>query len=727
MRRAAPGRFAVVAGLAVAAGVGILWPLPAGLLAPVSSTVIVDRNGDRIAERAGSAALPSRATDLAGFGPDLVAATLAAEDHRFRLHPGIDPIGVARAAAANLHAGRIVQGGSTITQQLARTLVARGPGWRGKAAEAWLAVRLDARLSKDEVLREYLSRIFYGNGAVGADAAARLYFARAPAALSLAQAATLAAIPRRPADLDPLRFPLRVRAARDRVLDRVARAGLADPARVAEAKAEPLVLSPDPTEGEAPHFVRRVFRPVPRIDSTLDLGLQREVKALVEAELSELEHRRVRHAAVLVVDNASREVLAYVGSGDWGAADGQVDGARAPRSPGSALKPFLYALAIEKGATLADVVSDTPGTWTTTHGNYHPENYAGSFGGPVTLREALATSLNVPAIRLAEQVGVADFHRRLVDLGLDTLGDRPDHYGLALALGDGEVALDALTAAYAALATGGRWRPLRFTRDAPRPAPRQIIRPTAAFLVADALDDPDARTAAFGHDSVLEPPYPMGAKTGTSTGWRDNWAFGFTPRITVGAWVGNFDGSPMVEVSGITGAGPLMRRVMDAAMEGRPRAAFTAPPGLTRRDVCALSGMTAGDHCAGRRGEWLDGARPRCDWHSGEGTSVPGEYAAWAADRGHAVRPGTAVRVAYPAGGTAFWLDPARSAEDQAIPVRASASGSRATWSVDGVPFTSSGPPFSARWVPVPGDHRLTVNVDGVESPAVRIWVGGGS
>jgi penicillin-binding protein 1C len=709
---------------------GLLRPLPSALMEPALGTQVLDRDGIPLAYRAAPDRAPGQPLSLDELGADLVAATLAAEDHRFRWHPGVDPVGVTRALVHNARAGRVVEGGSTITQQLARNLVPRGPGLLGKAGEALLALRLELWLDKDTILAEYLSRVYYGNAALGADAAARLYFDRPPRALSLAQAATLAAIPRRPADLDPLRFPLRVQDARDAVLRRVQRRGLADASRVAEALAEPLVLSPPASPGEAPHLVRRVFAPVAQIRTTIDLALQHAAEAAVADVLTALAPHRAHQAAVVVVHNPTREVIAYVGSGVWGSSDGQVDGVRAPRSPGSALKPFLYGLALEEGATLADLVEDTPGTWSTTHGSWRPENYDHGSAGPVTLREALARSLNVPAVRLAERVGVADLHRRLVALGFTTLGDRPDHYGLSLALGSGEIRLDELAAAYATLASQGRWRPLRFTRDAPRPAPIRVMSPAAAFLIADALDDPDARAPAFGRASTLEPSFPMAAKTGTSTGWRDNWAVGVTPAVTVAVWVGNFDGSPMVDISGVTGAGPILARVMAAAMEGRPDESFATPPGLARRAVCPLSGLLRGASCPDTRDEWLPAKaeRPTCDWHTPAGTAVPSSLAAWAGQNGVPVRAdGGAVAVVAPANGTTWWLDPDRASADQAIPLIARApAGTTAIWAVDGAPVATTAPPFTARWVPTPGDHRVTVTVDGVSSAPATVWVGGG-
>lgn len=705
------------AALAALVGLGFLcWPVDPGLLEDPAATRVLDRNGRELAVRA-----PEEGQG-ADFGALLPAMTLAAEDHRFRWHPGIDPVGVARAAWHDLQAGEIVEGGSSIDQQLARNLQPRAPGLLGKLGEAGLALRLRWQLGTNEVLHRYLSRVFYGNGAIGADAAARLYFDRPPATLSLAQAAALAAIPQRPSALDPMIAPERVQAARDRVLDRALRYGFASQEDVDAARAEPLRLSLHGRDTLAPHFVRRVTTGAAVVQTTLDLGLQEEAEAAVRDALDDLAGHGARHAAVIVVENRTREVRAYVGSGEWGAADGQVDGVMAARSPGSALKPFVYELALERGMTLADVVADVPGAWKTTHGSWRPTNYGEQSMGPVTLREALANSLNVPAVRIAERVGAADIHHRLRQLGATTLTERPDHYGLGLTLGDAEMRLDELAAAYAALASGGRWRPLRFRDTDPKAIPQQVMDPQAAWLILDALDDPDARAAAFGHDSVLEADYPMAAKTGTSTGYRDNWAFGVTPSFTVGVWVGNFDATGMVEVSGIAGAGPILRHVMDAAMRGAPRADFDRPDGLVQREVCPLSGGLRGATCPATRAEWFrrsDDPAP-CSWHGADGVTLPAEYAGW--DRGGHTT-GDRVAIAYPSDGAVFWLDPDRDPDDQAIPLRPVAASGDGRWLVDGREIART---RVARWVPNPGDHTVAYEIGGVRSSPITVRVATG-
>ncbi|MBN1335768.1 MAG: penicillin-binding protein 1C [Deltaproteobacteria bacterium] len=756
--------------------IGLALPLLAGLgwlawppsLPPTPEPVrILDRHGTVVAERpeAGADRLGGR---LGTLPPALASATIASEDRRFLLHPGVDPVAVGRALAANLRAGRIVQGGSTITQQLARTLWHRPPGLPGKALEAARAVRLEIHLSKAEILKEYLDRTWYGSHAWGVTAASRTCFDRPSEALSPAEAALLAALPRRPAD--PWGDPEGARDARDRVLCRLEALGWMDPVSASLARAQPLGLRRSMPWYHAPHFVRRLPAVPGTVHTTLDLGLQREAARIVAASVEALRPRGVTQAAVLAADVRSGEVLAYVGSADWSGPEGQVDGVMAPRSPGSALKPFLYALALERGPsqdgiTLASILPDLPGTWATPHGAWSPRNYDGSFRGPATARYALAQSLNLPAVRLLERVGVASFHRRLLDLGFTTLPERPDHYGLGLALGDGEVRLDELVAAWVALAGGGHVRALAFTRDAPRPEARRVGTPAASWLVLDALDDPWARAPAFGAASPLEPDFPLAAKTGTSVGFRDNWAVGATPEIVVGVWAGNFDGSPMGDVSGVTGAGPILEAVLEAAVQDRT-ARWPIPEGVVEAPVCSLSGLKPGSACPGSRLErFLAGTEPKetCDWHRRVPVDAggalargcpgarerlvvawPATYAAWAAetgqprwpeadrscvppepddDRAPAARPG----IASPPDGAVYWIDPRDPVEVQAVPLRAGvpAGAREAVWTVDGVEVARAGPPFAARWLPSPGAHVVGLVLDGRPVDAVRVTVGG--
>ncbi|MCK6522243.1 penicillin-binding protein 1C [Myxococcota bacterium] len=752
-------------GLALCVGLGLglagAWlGTPPELPPVVESARVLDRHGALLSERPP----PERARGDALAAPpeNLALAIIAAEDRRFMSHHGVDLRAIGRAAWANLSAGAVVQGGSTLTQQLVRTLWSRPPGLVGKLWEAAWALRLELHLTKAELLSEYLNRVYLGGVAYGVDAAARALYDKRPEALSVAEAALIAALPRRPGALDPFRDRAEAKAARDRVLTTMLALGHIDAEEHAAALEQPLGLRREPPMGGIWHLVRRLDPAPGELRVTLDARLQRDVEALTRGVVAGLRDQAVSQAAAIVVDRASGEVLAYVGSVGFDSPGGQVDGVMARRSPGSALKPFIYQLGLERrDITLASPLLDLPQTWTTTHGAWTPTNYDERHHGPVLAREALARSLNIPAVRVLEAVGVATLHHRLRALGLTTLDERPDHYGLGLALGDAEVRLDELTAAYLALASGGRARPLVYRVDDPRPVGAQVGDARAAALILDALDDDSARAGAFGLGSALEPAFEMAAKTGTSVGWRDNWAFGITGELVIGVWVGNFDGSPMREVSGITGAAPLLRAIAERAQRGE-RDQLPKVRGLVAREICPLSGALVGPSCPGARLErFLPGTAPEepCAWHVhvpldsagalAEGcpdatpTLVvrwPSEAQAWAAEAGlprwptedrSCVRPdapmkGSAPAIVYPTDSLSFFLESDRPAEHQAIPLRAAApsTAKEAVWRVDGAPLVSVGPPFSARWPLAPGAHTLSLSVDGVEAPPVTVYVG---
>jgi penicillin-binding protein 1C len=816
-----------VAALVVTLGVAVaLTPLPPELREPAAagSILVDDRDGHALREVRADDGVRARWIPLAEVQPVTVHAILAAEDGRFYEHPGVDPLALVRAAAIDLWRRRIVSGGSTLTMQLARVLRPRPRTLRGKIGEALLALRIEVSLGKDAILEQYLNRATFGPNLRGIAAAGAAYLDKAPRSFSVAESALLAGLPRGPSLYAVTRHPERARARRDRVIDRMASHGWIDADAAARARSEPIVVQARRPAFGAPHFVSGlvaggVARLQPdlagalvnarpgRIVSTLDADLQRAAEAQVAATVDRLRGQSVSAASALVVDNATGDVLAYVGSPDVFdvASGGANDGVRAERQAGSTLKPFLYELAMEDlsfdpATLLPDVELHVP---VPGGSDYTPRDYDGRFRGPVRLREALGNSLNVPAVWTVQQVGVASLLERLRALGFASLTEDADYYGPALALGDGEVTLFELVRAYAVLARGGLDRPLRVASriegpgtDGPRaarsfdPAPARRVMPRAlADLVADVLADHGARAGSFGEDSVLDFAYDVAAKTGTSKGYRDNWAVGFTRAVTVGAWVGNFDGRPMTNVSGITGAGPLFHALMDAAMQGRPRealaltAAHEAAPaeGLAHVEVCALSGERAGPDCPHRVLEWrrtgdADGA-PSCTMHERvavdrrdglrAGPGCPGafvsdavferyppELAAWAAAVGRPVAPrdwspecpgpssatadeqagGAAEdaalpRIAYPLPGARFALDPERPRDSQRLDVHivAPARAREATLLVDGRAVARVPPPFEASWRLEAGPHDLVAEVQGARSPAVRVTVRDGS
>lgn len=701
---AAAAAATVLAGLAL-----VLWALP-GPAPPAG----YGRAGDVAVLAAGGeplALVPGRASRCGpwlGPGmvpPTLAAAALAAEDKRFYHHPGVDLIAIGRAARDNLMAGRVVSGGSTITMQLARLL---DPGPRTparKLREALRALWLEARLPKRRILRLYLNLAPFGGPIVGAGAAARLLLGKDVSRLAPHEAALLMALPQDPSRLLRAQNRARLRARRDRVLRAMAEAGHLSPAGLERALAAPVaLLAPPPEPAAAPHLVRYLRRRAGTgrqgvIRTLIDADLQRRLNGMVAAHVKGFAGAGMRQAAVLVLRNRDLAVRAWVGSADWRAPDGQVDGVLARRQPGSALKPFLYALALERGRTLADVISDEPMPLAVDGGTHRPVDYDGESRGPVRLRVALASSLNLPALRLCASLGPPAVLARLRALGM-RLPRPAEHYGVGLALGDGEVSLLELTRAYAILARGGLAGPVRLMAGGGPAAAGRVMNARAAALVTSALADDAARAPGFGRHSVLELPFPAAVKTGTSQQHRDLWCLGFTSEYTVGVWAGDFSGRPLKALSGGSAAAPLWRQVMLHLHRNAPGRLPPLPAGLVRRRVCALSGAAAGPACPAVLDELFDRdnpPRPRCPLHA------------------PAPEPALRLTLLSPGPGGVYAMDPDLPRALQVLTLRARAAGRvrGARWRLDGAELNAGPNPLCARAPLTPGRHRVELTAWG--------------
>nr|WP_238147290.1 penicillin-binding protein 1C [Rhizorhabdus dicambivorans] len=495
---------------------------------------------------------------LGETAPALAKAVIAAEDRRFREHGGVDWLAVAGSIRDRL-SGRRARGASTITMQLAAFLspdLAR-PGSRNywqKARQMRGAMAIEHRWSKDEILEAYLNLAGFRGEAQGIMAASEQMFGKPPARLSRDEALLIAALLP-----DPQAPPERV-ARRACAMRRGDCPAIKAIAATALGSARRLRIDPE----LAPHLAQRLIdKPGMRVTTTLDAPIQRIAITALSRQLIGLGDQRARDGAVIVLDNATGDTLAYVGGVGGGSTAAAVDGANAPRQAGSTLKPFLYAAAIERGyLTAASILDDSPVQLDTASGLYIPQNYDRSFRGPVSARSALAASLNVPAVRTLLLVGVNAFRDRLWDLGYAGLTEDGDYYGFSLALGSAEVTLAEQANAYRALANGGRWSAARLRpSDAQQPL-RPVISPAGAWITADILSDPGARAGTFGLDSALRLPFWAAVKTGTSKAMRDNWCVGFSSRFTVAVWIGNLEGDSMRAVSGTSGAAPVWREIM---------------------------------------------------------------------------------------------------------------------------------------------------------------------
>ncbi|GAB4458739.1 MAG: hypothetical protein Kow00120_27180 [Anaerolineae bacterium] len=687
----------------------------------------------------------------------------------------------------------MLAGGSTITQQVARNLLL-DPEQRAertltrKLRESILAIRLAQSHSKDDILRLYLNQTYYGSMAYGVEAAARAYFGRGVAELDLAQCALLAGLPQAPALYDPLTDPDAARARQRVVLDLMVKHGHITQAEADRAAAEPLQFAAAPFPIEAPHFVAAVWEQLLRefpealyaggldVTTTLDLDWQRAAEDIARRHLARLNTPRpdepahnAHNAALVALDPHTGQVLAMLGSPDYFNAriSGAMNGALTPRQPGSALKPFTYAAAFDPARpdpwSPATVLWDIRTAFVTKKlERFVPANFSLDEHGPVRVRTALASSYNIPAVIALEHIGLDALATLLHDLGITTLTD-PDRFDLAVTLGGGEVRLLELTAAYAALANGGRRVApalLLEVRDhatgdvlyewALREGP-QVIDPRVAWLITDILADNQARAPSFGAHSPLNIGRPAAAKTGTTTDYRDNWTVGYTPNLVAGVWVGNADNTAMVDVTGVSGAGPIWHDFMRLALRGQPALAFARPEGLTQAEVCALSGLLPTDDCALRVVDWfIEGTVPTAydnlyrrftidvetgqlanastpparraervylvlppearDWARRAGIAEPPSDAPPAASAGTAT--GAALRLTAPDPYAIFRLSPRTPAETQRIRLAAIAppEAARLTFLLDGAPLvTLDGPPWEMWWALTPGAHELTV------------------
>jgi len=617
------------------------------------SVKFFDRDGKLIQEVLSENSSRSIHIDLEQVSPYFLKAIIASEDKDFYRHNGIDYMAILRATWQNLKEKKVVSGASTITLQLARMM---RPGRRTllkKIKEAYFAYRLEAGLSKDEILESYINRIPMGGNIYGIEGASKAYFGISSSDLTLAQASFLASIPNSPTRLNPYNNPEEIKKRQKYVLEKMEEQNLIEKERIDRILKEDISLKPQTASFLAPHFVFSLMETLPadvqKVKVTIDRDLQKMVLEQTNRIVKALKQFNVTNAAVILLDNSTGEVLAYTGSADFFNTEneGENDGVRALRQPGSTLKPFLYLLAFEEGLNPSTIVSDIPTYYKMPTGIYSPKNYSEDFYGPVRLREALANSLNVPAVRILAKTGVDKFLSRLKDYEFNSLDRNADYYGVGLVLGGGEVTLFELARAYMCLARSGSFIPVKEIieidgkKTENKEGEKTISTPPLNYLITDILSDRFARTPEFGFNSVLNFPFPCAAKTGTSFRFCDNWTIGFTRDYTLAVWVGNFDHTPMQRVSGVSGAGPLFANIMLLLYSDRDYPARDPlPEELTRVPICPLSGKRPNRYCPSSLEEIIPKEhlisyyKDSCTMHTkikGQvHTVLPGRYKEWA-------------------------------------------------------------------------------------------------
>ncbi|MBI5932473.1 MAG: penicillin-binding protein 1C [Chloroflexi bacterium] len=778
--------------------------LSARLLQP--SLRITDRNGVLLYEVLPTEGGRHAPLAFASIPQCMKDATIAVEDRNFYTNPGVDVEGIIRALWINLQGGETLAGGSTITQQVARNLLlteelgTRSP--RRKAREIVLAWQMTRQLSKDDILALYLNQTYYGGMAYGVEASSQTFFGKSAAELTLPECALIAGLPQSPGVYNPFTNSDAALERQRVVLGLMEKDGYITASERALAEETILHYTETPYPIRAPHFVWMVksqldtmftegeLNPAQSliVRTTLDLNIQQIAEEAITRQIKEIRERapeqNVNNAALVALDPQTGEILAMVGSADYfdETIQGSINMTISRRQPGSAFKPFLYAQTLNPDNpnpwTAATPMLDVTTTFPTHEGeSYTPKNYDGLEHGLVPVRQALASSLNIPAVLALDHAGIANTIHFAEQLGITTLGD-PNEYDLSLALGGGQMSLLELTGAYAVLANQG----VKTDRSAildihnadgtllyqpDSPASLQILDARLVWLLSDILTDDDARALGFGHNSTLQIDRPAAVKTGTTTNFHDNWTIGYTPYLVVGVWVGNSDYKAMKEVTGLTGAAPIWHEVIRKALEGKPKREFARPEGLIQVEVCALSGLLPTEFCDHTRTEWFiagteptlsdtifqqvtvdaltgslaDASTPADRIQTRIVLDLPISAHRWARSQGlplladipHSSEASAQPQIALisPRPNSTYRVDPAFDASAQKLLIEAvvGAGISQVTIWVDGVPLaTLNESPFQAWWQLTAGEHRVwatgvTVNGEIITSEAIVVTV----
>ncbi|HLO30972.1 MAG TPA: penicillin-binding protein 1C [Anaerolineales bacterium] len=792
---ATPIRFIFI-GLVIFLGfiLDIFWDLPSIASLPekymTPSVRITDRSGHLLYEILPEVGGRNTVLSITNIPQCLKDATIAVEDKNFYTNPGIDLTGIIRALWINLRGGETIAGGSTITQQVARNLLLSQDEraertLRRKLREAVLAWQMTQKLSKDEILALYLNQINYGGMAYGVEAASQTYFGKPARDLLLPECALLAGLPQAPGVYNPFTNPDLAKQRQSIVLGLLQKQGYITPEQRLSAEVTPLSFNPSPYPIEAPHFIWIIKDQIDKLISagilsarqslvvrtTLDLDIQHQAEDILKRRIEGFKNENttishnVNNAALVVIDPHSGEILALVGSADFfdQSIDGALDMAISPRQTGSAFKPFIYALALDPARpntwTAATSILDVSTTFITHDGTpYTPLNYDGREHGPVSVRQALGSSLNVPAVKTLQEVGIENTINLAHRLGITSLSD-PGQYDLSLALGGGQISLLQLSTAYAALANNGDFTGnssildirnadgnLLYTQE--KAPPLQVFDPRVAWLISDILSDDAARSTGFGLNSTLKLDRPAAVKTGTTTNFHDNWTIGYTPDLLVGVWVGNSGYEAMHNVTGLTGAAPIWHELMRVLLQGRPDHPFQQPDGLTQVQVCDLSGLRPTSACPHTYREWfITGTEPtqRDTFHqqiwidtltnslANDSTPIerrksifvlnlPVEAQAWAREQNLPLladysaaentvsQPLNQLVLLSPPPNTTYRIDPNfdPSAQQLQVEVGAGQGISEITVWLDGSPFTTlSAPPYQAWWTLSAGEHHF--------------------
>lgn len=715
---------------------------------------------------------------------NLVEAIVASEDNTFWRNPGFDIKAIIRSSYLNFNEGRIVTGASTITQQLARSAIIspnRIPkkSLVRKIREILIAIRLTATFSKKEIITMYCNRMYFGNLSYGVQAASLTYFNKTVNNLSLAESSFLVGLLSSPENRNPFTNPEEGKKKQAQVLDQMSKEGFISDAEAEAAKLEELSIKKPTINIKAPHFVQYVLQEIDEMEisnhsglnvyTTLDFPIYSFSENIASMWVDDLRQEHdLSNAALIMIKNDTGEIINMLGGVNYfdATASGQVNMTTAQRQPGSALKPVTYAAAFMRGYTPATLIYDVKKVFKTKTGEgFSPNNYDGRYHGLVLTREALASSLNLPAVEMLEKVGIDSFLSLARNMGITTF-TQDDRYDLSITLGGGEVTLLELSNVFASFGRNGEYLETyaieKITNDADkvlyehkRKAAIQVLGENSAevaYLISDILSDPKARIPGFKEKNPLVLSHPAAVKTGTTTDWHDNWTIGYTPDYTVGVWVGNNDNHPMREITGVVGAAPIWNQFFEEFLKGKPAEQFLRPDKIVEAEICAESGKLVDDLCSERKKEiFLAGTEPtevsklhkviQVDTRNGllggnncsnismmvDQISIdyPPEVYTWAVENDLPIIPkevsphckgevnsnnDSYLKIVYPKEKTIFESAPLQVSDENAVfEVSVSAQIDQVIWFVDGEQYSSTTKfPFSSRWKLIPGQHKLS-------------------
>lgn len=600
-----------------------------------TGTVVYDRNEKVLYQTFG--AKYRKLLELEQIPDHMEKAAIAAEDQEFYKHKGISTKGIARAFLKNVQAGEFREGGSSITQQLVKNaLLSPDRSFSRKYKEVILSFELERKYTKDDILKMYLNEIYYGEGAWGIEDAAKVYFGKEAKDLTLGESAILAGLPSAPSRWSPITNPKGAEERQNYVLSRMKEAKMITDQDVVNAKNEKITYVGQKIEIKAPHFVMAVMDQLRsdygddvvekgglRVHTTLDLDKQKAAEDAVLKELPKLRAKNANNASIVSSDPKTGEILAFVGSADWGnEAWGKVSIPFTDQQPGSSFKPFAYITAMKKGWTTTTNIKDEPVTFKDDP-PYVPKNYDGKFHGNVSLRKALANSYNIPAIKAMDYAGIDETIALAKDVGITTFDRQKYKYGLSLVVGGGDVRLIDMVTGYGTLANGGTYIKPKFitkvvnndnkdiTKEEKKEDKKKVLDAGYTFIMSDVLSDNEARKDTFGPNSPLKLSRPAAAKTGTTNDYKDGWTMGYTPNLVTGVWLGNNDNSSMQELPGALGAGYIWNSYMEAALKGMPVENFEKPSNVVEKWIWTNGAIAKNGTVGAKKEYFIEGTEPK--------------------------------------------------------------------------------------------------------------------